>query len=108
VISKLDLGILAFLWCKGSKSDKLDFLYSLVKNRNDIEEEVQGNSWLRATKRVNKKSYFGFGGDVDLQDDSIVWSDVNLAHIFHRLFEFSIRLPRDLYDSLLDDDICDP
>ena len=31
-------------------------------------------------------------------DDHIVWSDENLAHIFLRLFEFSIRFPRDMFE----------
>ena len=32
IAMKLDVGIIGLLWCKGSKTDKANFLFDLVKN----------------------------------------------------------------------------
>ena len=96
--------MLGFLWCQGSKSDKLDFLYRLIKNRNEMNDSDLASS----SKKGSGRKLLGFLGseeEVEDKNDDIVWSDENLAHVFKRLFNFTRDLPKELYDEFKDYDI---
>lgn len=82
-MSRLDFGILGFLWCTGEKEEKAKYLFELAK-----------------TSAKNKMS-FSSPTKTSFEDKEegkiIVWTNRNMKYIFKRMFEFSIDLPYNAY-----------
>lgn len=69
-ISKLDFGLLGFLWCQGTKEDKARFLFNLLKNTKSEEDSI---------------------------DYILTWRNKNLEYSFKKLMYLSVEFPIEVY-----------
>ena len=104
-VTKLDFGVLGFLWCSGSPKDKTSFLYDLAKYRKGGMNNTTFMSPTKTAKSILMSS--GSSPGKESKDDFIVWSNPNLKHIFKRIFSLSIDLAKDLKEEFEPIDILD-
>lgn len=96
LVSRIDFAILGFLWCEGEKEEKANFLFNLANS-----SAKKSKSFNSPPKIVSQRSGF-----ID-EENIMVWTNKNMRYIFRRMFEFSIDLPYNLFETFETFTICD-
>jgi hypothetical protein len=72
-LSKLDLGIMGFLWCQGSKEEKAEYMFNL-------------STIYRITNAAAGRGSANSSMVMESSPDFLVWTNRNLKYIFKRMF----------------------
>lgn len=103
----MDIGILGFLWCEGTKKQKAKFLWNLI--RADPVEDPNDSVVIAANKAKMRAMSPKLNRNPNKADatEYTSWSNPNVRYSFNRLFEFAIDFPRSQKDNTNEHEILD-
>lgn len=83
---------MGFLWCKGTKQEKADFLF-------DIMIDPVLDAKIEEFKRASSMKSFDMGmyadDSISEHEPILVWTSQQLTKVFDRLFKIAMDLPID-------------
>lgn len=91
-IDLLSFMCMGFLWCKGTKEEKADFLFEIL-----IEPLSESAVEFKKVSALKEFDFEGMYDDDSFQHDEpiLVWTSQQLNKAFHKLFLIAIDLPID-------------